>query len=218
MTPPVQVPTVPTDKCAFDHPETRRSWQLARLRAGALLPPVVMLLLATLVVMGMLGDRPGTQPMWMRVVGLVCVVAAPFVFAYALYSLGPVLRLRRIRRVLREYPWEYRASIRPTPGVKDAALPVRVRTDADGDWSRTMRAINPLQRKRWTGEMEHGAWFAGDPEFGGVIAAPGARDFMTLERGTRTPAELYGEIAGDKDRMTRARRAGIAPLGASLRA
>ncbi|MCT9081115.1 hypothetical protein [Streptomyces fulvoviolaceus] len=215
MTPPVQVPT---DKCAFDHPETRRNWQLARLRAGAVLPPVVMLLLATLVVMGMLGDRPTTQPMWMRVAGLVCVVAAPFVFAFALYSLGPVLRLRRIRKVLREYPWEYRASIRPAPGVKDAALPVRVRTDADGDWSRTMRAINPLQRKRWTGEMEHGAWFAGDPEFGGVIAAPGATDFMTLERGTRTPPDLYGEITRDKARMARAKRAGIAPLGASLRA
>lgn len=216
MAPPVQVPT---DKCAFDHPETRRNWQLARLRAGAVLPPVVMLLLATLVVMGMLGDRPATQPMWMRVAGLVCVVAAPFVFAFALYSLGPVLRLRRIRKILREYPWEYRASVRPCPGVRDTmALPVRVRTDPDGDWSRTMRAINPLQRKRWTGEMEHGAWFAGDPEFGGVIAAPGATDFMTLERGARTPPDLYGEIARDKARMSRARRAGIAPLGASLRA
>jgi len=216
MTLPVQVPS---DKCAFDHPDTRRNWQLARLRAGAALPLVVMLLLATLVVMGMLGDRPTTQPMWMRVAGFVCVVAAPFVFALTLYSLGPVLRLRRIRRVLREYPWAYCSSIRPCPGVKDTmALPVRLRTDADGDWLRTMRAINPLQRKRWTGELEHGAWFAGDPEFGGVIAAPGARDFMTLERGTRTPPDLYREIARDKERMARAKRAGIATLGGSLRA
>ncbi|WP_371546237.1 hypothetical protein OG266_15555 [Streptomyces sp. NBC_00554] len=216
MTPPVQIPT---DECAFDDPETRRNWQLARLRAGAVLPPVIILLLATLVVMGMLGDRPTTQPMWMRVVGLLCVVAAPFTFAYALYSLGPVLRLRRIRRILRVYPWEYRASVRPAPGVKDTmALPVRVRTDPDGDWSRTMRAVNPLQRKRWTGEMEHGAWFAGDPEFGGVIALPGATDLMTLERGTRTPPDLHREIARDKERMAQAKRAGIATLSASLRA
>ena len=80
-----------------------------------------------------------------------------------------------------------------------------------------MRAINPLQRKRWTGAMEHGAWFAGDPEFGGVIAEPGGRELMTLERGSRTPLEEYRAIARDKERMARARRAGLASLGAGLR-
>ncbi|MDG4856965.1 hypothetical protein P8605_02115 [Streptomyces sp. T-3] len=178
-------PHLPADRCAFDDPETRRNWQRARLRAGAMLPLVVILLLVTLTVMGLLGDRPRTQPMWMRIAGFVCVIAAPFIFALALYSLGPIIRLRRIRRILREHPWEYRAAVRPCPGVKDTmALPVQLRTTPDGDWSRTMRAINPLQRKRWTGEMEHGAWFAGDPEVGGVIAVPGGRDMMTLERGS----------------------------------
>ncbi|WP_327353045.1 hypothetical protein [Streptomyces sp. NBC_01304] len=183
--PPLENAQLPLEKCAFDHPETRRNWQRARLRAGAMLPLVVILLLVTLTVMGLLGDHPRTQPMWMRIAGFVCVIAAPFIFALALYSLGPIIRLRRIRRILREHPWEYRAAVRPCPGVNDTmALPVQLRTDPDGDWSRTMRAINPLQRKRWTGEMEHGAWFAGNLEDGGVIAAPGGRDLMTLERGS----------------------------------
>ncbi|MDI3403853.1 hypothetical protein [Streptomyces cavernicola] len=209
---------VPPDACAFDHAATRRHWQRARLRAGAMLPLVVLLLLATLTVMGLLGDRQESPPMWMRIAGFVCVVAAPFVFAAALYSLGPVLRLRRIRRVLREYPWEYRAAVRPCPGVKDVmALPVQLRTEPGGDWSKAMRAINPLQRKRWTGAMEQGAWFAGDPELGGVIAEPGGRELMSLERGRRTPLDEYRAIARDKERMTRAKRAGLASLGAGLR-
>ncbi|MDI3384891.1 hypothetical protein QIS99_01470 [Streptomyces sp. B-S-A8] len=209
---------VPPDKCAFDHAATRRNWQRARLRAGAMLPLVVLLLLATLTVMGLLGDRHGSPPMWMRIAGFVCLVAAPFVFAAALYSLGPVLRLRRIRRVLREYPWEYRAAVRPCPGVKDVmALPVQLRTEPGGAWSKAMRAINPLQRKRWSGAMEQGAWFAGDPEFGGVIAEPGGRELMTLERGSRTPLEEYRAITRDTDRIARAKRAGLASLGAGLR-
>jgi hypothetical protein len=98
------------------------------------------------------------------------------------------------------------------------ALPVQIKADANGDWSKTMRAVNPLQRRRWTGAMEQGAWFAGDPEFDGVIAVPGGRDLMTLERGSRTPVEEYRGIARDKDRMARAKRAGIGTLSAGLRA
>ncbi|MBT2504801.1 hypothetical protein J7I98_02605 [Streptomyces sp. ISL-98] len=154
----------------------------------------------------------------MRIAGFVCVIAAPLIFALVLYSFGPVLRLRRIRKVLREYPWEYRSSVRPCHDVKDTmALVVQLKADADSDWSKTMRAVNPLRRKRWTGAMEQGAWFAGDPEFGGVIAVPGGRDLMTLERGSRTPVEEYREIARDKDRMARAKRAGIGTLSAGLR-
>ncbi|MFC7303473.1 hypothetical protein ACFQVC_04490 [Streptomyces monticola] len=224
MTSAVQVPP---DKCAFDDPQTRRNWQRARLRAGAVLPLVVILLLATVTVMGLLGDRQGTEPMWMRIAGFACLVAAPFIFAFALYSVGPVLRLRRIRKVLRAYPWEYVTAVRRCPGVKDTmALPVQLRnaTDGsdggdgtDGGWSRTMRAVNPLQRKRWTGALEDGAWFAGDPEFGGVLAEPGGRELMTLERGSLTPPERYREIARDEARMARAKRAGIATLRAGLR-
>ncbi|MBT2397840.1 hypothetical protein J7E96_20740 [Streptomyces sp. ISL-96] len=173
----------------------------------------IILLLATLAVTGILADQPRTQPMWMRIAAVLCLIAAPFAFAMALYSWGPVLRLRKIRKVLREYPWEHRASVRPCNDVKDVmALPVRLKADADGAWSKTMRAVNPLRRKRWTGEMEESAWFAGDPEFGGVIAVPGGSEFMTLERGSRTPLEEYREIVRDKNRMARARRAGVGAL------
>ncbi|MBT2395185.1 hypothetical protein [Streptomyces sp. ISL-100] len=94
---------------------------------------------------------------------------------------------------------------------------MQLKADADADWSKIMRAINPLQRKGrtgaiWTGAMEKGAWFAGDPEFGGVIAVPGGGDLMTLERDRRTPVEAYLEIARDKDRMARDKRAGIGSL------
>ncbi|RFU83109.1 hypothetical protein DY218_29420 [Streptomyces triticagri] len=215
MTPAAQIPP---DQCAFDHGPTRETWQRMRLRAGAAVPLVVLLLLGTVTVMGLLGVRTGGEPMWMRIGGLVCLVAAPFVFVLALYSLGPILRLRRMRRILRVYPWQYCAAVRPCPGVRDVmALPVQLQAEEGGEWSHPMRAVNPVQRKRWTGAMEQGAWFAGDPDFGGVIAEPGGRELMTVEHGSSTAADRYGSIARDADRLARAKRAGLSHPATGLR-
>ncbi|RII14795.1 hypothetical protein DSC45_20790 [Streptomyces sp. YIM 130001] len=215
MTPAAQIPP---DQCAFEHGPTRETWQRMRLRAGAAVPLVVLLLLATVTVMGLLGNRTGSEPMWMRIAGFVCLVAAPFIFALALYSLGPILRLWRMRRILRVYPWQYCAAVRPSPGVRDVmALPVHLQVEPDGEWSPPMRAVNPVQRKRWTGVMEQGAWFAGDPDFGGVIAEPGGRELMTVQHGSSTAAERYRSIARDKGRLARAKRAGLSHPTTGLR-
>ncbi|WP_437044981.1 hypothetical protein [Streptomyces sp. enrichment culture] len=37
--------------------------------------------------------------------------------------------------------------------------------------------------RRWTAGMEHGAWFAGDPERGGVLALPGGRALTLVTAG-----------------------------------
>ncbi|MFJ9131338.1 hypothetical protein ACIRJS_45425 [Streptomyces sp. NPDC102340] len=182
LPPTVEGPQLPLEKRAFDHPETRRNWRRARRRARRTVALEVIGLLVFLAVVGLLNDGPRSKPVWMRVVLLVCVIATPFVIAFVLYSLGPILRLRRIRRVLRDHPWEYCEAVRPCPGAKDVmGVLVQLRTDSGDGWSGTMRAINPLRRKRWSGEMEQGAWFAGSLEAGGVIAVPGGCDLMTLE-------------------------------------
>ncbi|MDG4856957.1 hypothetical protein P8605_02070 [Streptomyces sp. T-3] len=170
--------------------------------------------LAFLVLIGLVGDHSASRPMWVRGLATLCAVAAPFVIAFALYAWGPYRRLGRIRKVLRQYPWEYRPSVRPCDAKDVMALLVEVQVAGgpDAEWSQRMKAINPLRRKRWTGVMEKGAWFAGDPEFGGVIAEPGGRQFMTLERRARMPLDEYRAIAQDRERMGRARKAGIGSL------
>jgi hypothetical protein len=76
-----------------------------------------------------------------------------------------------------------------------------------------MRARNPLRWNRWDAAMESGAWFAGDPAFGGVIALPGGRGLMALERRSQMSVDDFREIGRDVERMSRARSAGISGRG-----
>lgn len=68
--------------------------------------------------------------------------------------------------------------------------------DDDGSvWSRTMAARNPLRWNRWDTSMTHGAWYAGDPERGGVLALPGGDGLMTVQRRARV-LTMAQETAG----------------------
>ncbi|MEV0096618.1 hypothetical protein [Streptomyces sp. NPDC050738] len=126
-------------------------------------------------------------------------------------SYGSLRRLHKIRKVLRSYRWEYREGVRRTQGAKEAmGVAVQLRSaDDDAGWTRGMVARNPLKWNRWTPELEHGAWFAGDLPFGGVIALPGGNALMLLSIRYRLSMEQRVDLARDRDRMALAKTGGI---------
>jgi hypothetical protein len=124
-------------------------------------------------------------------------------------SYGSLRRLHKVRRVLRSYPWEYRESARKT-AKEPAGFTVRLKPgDEDDGWSRGAVARNPLKWNRWTPEMEHGAWFAGDLPMGGVIALPGGDAFMLLSVLYRLSRDQKAALMRDRARMERAKTGGI---------
>ncbi|MFC7307378.1 hypothetical protein ACFQVC_24520 [Streptomyces monticola] len=78
--------------------------------------------------------------------------------------------------------------------------------------ARRMRALNASTRRRWPkGAENDGAWFAGDPAFGGVMVVPGTNNMLFLQ-----PAgwEKYARERAEADpqRQARAEQAGISRL------
>ncbi|HEV7628345.1 MAG TPA: hypothetical protein VGO89_17760 [Streptomyces sp.] len=58
--------------------------------------------------------------------------------------------------------------------------------DDDGSvWSQSKSARSPLRWNRWDESMQRGVWYAGDVEIGGVLAPPGGRGLMTVQRRTQ---------------------------------
>ncbi len=212
MTRAPQDPQVALTKFAFDHPETRLDWYRARRRVAARFLVCMILLLSVVVVLSVHAaeTKKGGLP------GLGLLLTLTLVLPCILYVyIGSLLRLRRMRTVLQSWPWEPRASVRKDPHVQDAAgVPVQLKTgDGDDDWTQVMRARNPLRWNRWDEAMESGAWFAGDPAFGGVIALPGGRGLMVLERRSLMSVDEFREIGRDVERMSRARSTGISKRG-----
>ncbi|MGX1886444.1 hypothetical protein [Streptomyces sp. NPDC055287] len=172
---------VPPTGCAFDHPQTREAWQRARRRVVGGLVAFVLLTLTALAVTGLYAPQirragAGLAPALFFGLALPCAL-----YAY----MGSLRRLRRMRKVLRENPWKYREALGRQAGTKDPnGVPVRLMT-REGGWSRPLTARNPLRWYRWDPEMENGVWLAGSPASGAVVALPGGRGLMTLERHQR---------------------------------
>ncbi len=168
---------IPVTACAFDDPGTQaalqRAWRRARVRFG--IWTVVWALL--LVAVGVFRDGDMET---VRAIALVLMLVSLRPLALSALSLQC---LRTIDTVLRDRPWEYRASVRRARrGKVRAGIPVQVRTgDGDDDWTPVMVARAPFRWRRWTGDMESGAWFAGDLARGGVLALPGGHG-LTLVR------------------------------------
>ncbi|MGR8009781.1 hypothetical protein [Streptomyces hypolithicus] len=150
--------------------------------------------------------RPRRAPAGFAIALLMGIVFPCVLYAY----FGALLRLRRMRKVMRLYAWELRGAARRLSQKQPDGVPVQLRTGpGDDDWSEPMRARNPLRWNRWSAEMENGAWFAGDPAFGGVIALPGGGGLMSLGRGSRLSFDQFRELSQDAERFGRARDAGI---------
>ncbi|MFC7906082.1 hypothetical protein [Streptomyces nigra] len=141
------------------------------------------------------------------------LVPGLFVLFLLLLQVRHGRRLHVCERVLRTYPLEYRDRVDRRGSywlllgtVHTVKLPIRGRHGAP-----TMRALNASMTRRWPGGTEAGAWFAGDPAFGGVLIVPGSNDMLFLQ-----PAK-WGEYeaeraAADPTRRAMATEAGIAGL------
>lgn len=195
-------------KVAFDHPETRTTWEGTHRRVMLRLWLWSVLLVAALALSGVLaevrwgdGDARGDNSVG-GLIGGVAVLAYPF----ALYTCcGALSRLRRARGILEAYPWRSFPAVRRLSGTKEArGVPVQfllpddaaaeaanaadenAYVDEDGSvWSQSMSARDPLRWNRWDESLERGAWYAGDVRIGGVLALPGGNGLMTVQRRTQ---------------------------------
>ncbi|MFZ3597339.1 hypothetical protein [Streptomyces sp. BH104] len=123
------------------------------------------------------------------------------------------------KKVLRTYPLEYRTRLVRKFGdgsgsewkylgtVHTIKLSIRGKQGEP-----RMRAVNATTVRRWPkGAEDGGAWFAGDPLFGGVMIVPGSNAMMFMQPADWAKSEEKRAQA-EPDRIARAQRAGIAEL------
>lgn len=93
--------------------------------------------------------------------------------------------VRSIDTALGARPWQYCPSVRRVPGAEvRGGIPVRLKVgDGEDDWTPVMKARAPFRWRRWTAELEDGAWFAGDLKSGGALALPGGRELTLVTLG-----------------------------------
>ncbi|MFG2894452.1 hypothetical protein [Streptomyces sp. NPDC048248] len=124
------------------------------------------------------------------------------------------LRMKVCKKVLHTYPLEYRTRVdRKQAEWLLLGTVYTVKLSQRGQHGAPhMRAVNASAVRRWPeGAEDGGAWFAGDPLFGGVMVVPDSHDMLFMQ-----PAKwkkLDQERAeADPARIARAQQAGIAKL------
>ncbi|CAM5359714.1 MULTISPECIES: hypothetical protein [Streptomyces] len=141
------------------------------------------------------------------------IVPGLFILLLLLLQVRHGRRLDVCERVLRTYPLEYRdrvdrrGSDRLLLGtVHTVKLPIRGQHGAP-----TMRALNASMTRRWPEGAASGAWFAGDPAFGGVMVVPDTGDMLFLQPAEWRKYETERDEA-DPGRRALAEQAGISAL------
>lgn len=122
------------------------------------------------------------------------IVLVSFAYLLLLYLRRDVMAsLKRIRRVLEQHPWQFIPAAHRPDGVKDVmGVPVQLRYREGEELTGLMSARNPLRRRHWPEQLEHGAWYAGEVwrEGGartrgfGVLSLPGGGELMEVSRET----------------------------------
>ncbi|MFF4627425.1 hypothetical protein [Streptomyces griseorubiginosus] len=141
----------------------------------------------------------------LSVAGVMGFVLMTYRFPFALLSLG------RCRRVLREYPLEFRSGMSKKIESRTkygTVFTVRVKAEERGR-SPLLRAADALERHRWPKGAEDGVWFAGDLPFGGVVVVPGSDTLLVVRPEDWDKFAAEREQAGP-DRIERARRTRLA--------
>ncbi|MFF4525599.1 hypothetical protein [Streptomyces bluensis] len=167
---------LPTTSCAFDDPVTRSSLQEAWRRALIRFAVWVAVWVLLLVVVGV------TRDSGMETVQTVAVILALIGLRPLGLSALSLRCLQGIEAVLRIRPWQFHGPVRRVPRVRGrGGVPVQIRIgEGEDGWAPVMVARAPFRSRRWMGEMENGAWFAGDLDRGGVLALPGGRGLMAV--------------------------------------
>ena len=160
---------------------------------------------ATPVVLSRTGTWDSPVLAVLTVAGVLGFVLMAYRFPFALLSLG------RCRRVLREYPLEFRSGMSKKSESRTkygTVFTVRVKADERGR-SPLMRAVDALERHRWPESAEDGVWFAGDLPFGGVVVVPGSDTLLVVRPEDWDKFAEERQQAGP-DRIDRARRTCLA--------
>ncbi|MEU1849496.1 hypothetical protein ABZ499_09495 [Streptomyces sp. NPDC019990] len=188
---PADVPA-PLYKCAFDHPETRVAWEKARRNAARGGWVWHFLYALSWVVCFAFSANASSEIAKERAAGAIVLVS--FVYMALLYLRRDAMgSLKRIRRVLEQHPWQHIPAAHRPDGVKDVTgVPVQLRYREGEELTGLMSARNPLHRRRWPDELEHGAWYAGEvwraggarKRGFGVLAVPGGGELMEVSRET----------------------------------
>jgi hypothetical protein len=205
--------SLPLVGSAIEHPGTGQALRRARLwvltRTGLWLVGALVVAVG----MGFLAEPSASDGPLTKVGSLVAGLLLVFVFVPGvLVGVGSLLRLRGIRKILREYAWEARPAVRRIEYVKElAGIPVTIENAAGEDeWGKVMVVRSAIRSNRWDRRMEKGAWFAGDVPLGGVVALPGGAEPMKIHsRGGRDRREDMLSARGDLPRIKRAKAAGL---------
>lgn len=142
------------------------------------------------------------------------IPAALLVLIFLMLRLRHGSRLKVCAKVLRTYPLEYRTRVSRKASewkylgdVHTVRLSVRGQRGAP-----SLRAVNASTVRRWPKEAEEGgAWFAGDPAFGGVMVVPGSNDMFFVQPAHWQKYEQERAQA-DPRRTALAEQAGISRL------
>ncbi|MEU9287100.1 hypothetical protein AB0D57_20890 [Streptomyces sp. NPDC048275] len=142
------------------------------------------------------------------------IPAALFVLIFLVLRLRHGSRLKVCEKVLHTYPLEYRDRVSKKGSewkylgdVHTVRLSVRGQHGAP-----SLRAVNTSTVRRWPKEAEEGgAWFAGDPAFGGVMIVPGSNDMLFVQPVDWEKYEQERDQA-DPQRRALAEQAGISRL------
>jgi hypothetical protein len=150
------------------------------------------------------------------------VLPIPFgmwVFIFLVLRLIHGRRLGVCRKVLHTYPLEYRTRVERKVGDRNGdewkylgtIHTVKLSTRGQHGAPR-MRAVNASTMRKWPkGAEDGGAWFAGDPLFGGVMIVPGSNALLFMQPANWAKFEQERAQA-DSARIARAQQAGIAKL------
>ncbi|MCL8015147.1 hypothetical protein [Streptomyces sp. AS02] len=142
------------------------------------------------------------------------IPAALLVLIFLMLRLRHGSRLKVCAKVLHTYPLEYRTRVsrkgsewKYLGDVHTVRLSVRGQRGAP-----SLRAVNASTVRRWPKEAEEGgAWFAGDPAFGGVMVVPGSDDMFFVQPADWKKYEQERAQAGPQ-RVALAEQAGISRL------
>lgn len=210
---------------AWSHGPTRRAWTLhvcVAVSAGFLWVGCWVLLLAISVY----------ASDWVVWVCLPCFLYGPYRVAA---QVKIVLTALSMRRVLRAYSWSVACDAPrgltdrpevaggqfgwfefPNPARTDQLLPLVFRSHLGTRW--WARRMGPGVESTLKGQIDS-VWFAGDPRFIGVIAAP-TRDgvaprrlHLVEQRIDEDSGQRFSDWCATADDIERGRRAGVHPVG-----
>ncbi|GCD44217.1 hypothetical protein GKJPGBOP_03909 [Streptomyces paromomycinus] len=171
-------------KTAWQDPMTRRAWRRTAVLRCAALPAWLLGFLAWLFAVVM-------TPAWLLVLWLPVLCVGIW---YTLLAVIATTSLARTRRVLRVYPWQVGvAEAKPKENgstrfvVSDPERPEKTVSLGHGGLIGTRGHF-------WVRAVKSGhvteTWFAGDPRYLGVVAAPGPRHLLWVAQREATDSRM----------------------------